>query len=127
MVVPDELLVDLVHRSFHRMFEGDGEHPPAAPSVRVVNLSIGDPAREFIRRLSPLAKLLDWLAHRYNVIIVVSTGNHDIHPTVPAATIGAPEQLREATRASTPRRAAQPSLALSCGGRERRHCRCSTR
>ena len=97
LVVPDELLVDLVHRSFHRMFEGDGEHPPAAPSVRVVNLSIGDPAREFIRRLSPLAKLLDWLAHRYNVIIVVSTGNHDIHPTVPAATIGAPEQLREAT------------------------------
>lgn len=97
LVVPDELLVDLIHRSFHRMFEGDGEQPPAAPSVRVVNLSIGDPAREFIRRLSPLAKLLDWLAHKYNVIIVVSSGNHDMNPTVPAAAIGDPDHLREAT------------------------------
>lgn len=99
-VVPDELLVDLIHRSFLRIFEGDGSQPAAAPSVRVVNLSIGDPARTFIRRLSPLAKLLDWLAHKHNVIIVVSAGNHDADPSVPAAALDSPVQLHEAAARS---------------------------
>lgn len=73
---PDELLVDLVHRSFVRMFEGDGGNAPVAPSVRIVNLSLGDPARVFTRQMSPLARLLDWLSDRYNCLIVVSAGNH---------------------------------------------------
>lgn len=68
--------MDLVHRCFVRMFEGDGSSPPAAPSVRVINLSIGDPARMFARQLSPLARLLDWLTFKYNRIVVVSAGNH---------------------------------------------------
>ncbi len=83
--VRNELLVDLVHRAFRRIFEGDGQQPPAAPSVRVVNLSIGDPARTFARRMSPLAKLLDWLAHRYNLVVLVSAGNHPVAATVPGA------------------------------------------
>jgi hypothetical protein len=92
-VPDDELLVDLLHRAFHRMFEGDGQQPPAAPSVRIVNLSIGDPARVFVRRLSPLAKLLDWLAYRYNLLILVSAGNHDARTTVPAAALDDPAEL----------------------------------
>jgi Subtilase family len=84
-VPPSDLLVDLVHRAFHRMFEGDGDNDPAASSVRVVNFSVGDPKRIFIRRLSPLARLLDWLAHKYNLVIVVSAGNHpSVTPTVMA-------------------------------------------
>ncbi|MGH9114158.1 MAG: S8 family peptidase [Acidimicrobiales bacterium] len=88
-IVPrDELLVDLIHRAFHRMFEGDGDADPSAASVRVVNLSVGDPTRVFVRRLSPLARLLDWLAHRYNLVIVVSGGNHNtIRPTLDADTL----------------------------------------
>lgn len=82
-VVPeDQLLVDLIHRAFHRVFEGDGAERPAAPSVRVVCLALGDPARVFIRRLSPLARLLDWLAAEYNIVIVVSGGNVDGRPTI---------------------------------------------
>lgn len=76
IVPPGELLVDLIHRCFHRIFEGDGSHDPAAASVRIVSLAVGDPGRVFIRRLSPLARLLDWLSHLYNVIVVVSGGNH---------------------------------------------------
>lgn len=95
-VIHDQLLVDLVHRAFHRMFEGDGDQPPAAPSVRIVNLSIGDPARVFVRRLSPLAKLLDWLAHRYNLLILVSAGNHPIDTTVPADVVSDAEALGRA-------------------------------
>ena len=82
-VVPqDQLLVDLIHRAFHRVFEGDGAKDPAAPSVRVACLALGDPARVFVRRLSPLARLLDWLAEKYNLVIVVSGGNVDGRPTI---------------------------------------------
>jgi hypothetical protein len=100
-IVPrDELLVDLIHRSFHRMFEGDGDAPPAAPSVRIVNLCIGDPARVFVRRLSPLARLLDWLAHRYNLVVVVSGGNHSSsRPAVDSTALADREAMeRAATR-----------------------------
>ena len=40
---PDNmLLIDLVHRSVKRMFDGDAGSPAAAPTVKVVNLSVGD-------------------------------------------------------------------------------------
>lgn len=98
-VVADGLLVDLVHRSLRRIWEGDGTHPAAAPSVRVVNLSVGDPARMFVRRMSPLAKLLDWLAHNYNAVIVVSAGNHAVEPSLSADALDDHDRRRrEATR-----------------------------
>lgn len=96
IVPPDELLVDLVNRAFRRMFDGDDGHPPSAPSVRVVNLSIGDPGHVFVRRMSPLAKLIDWLSHRYNVVVIVSAGNHKAYPSIPRAAIADPEIYRSA-------------------------------
>lgn len=60
----DVLLIDLIHRAVKRICEGDGQEPAAAPSVRVINLSIGDEARLFDRQMSPWARLLDWLAFR---------------------------------------------------------------
>ncbi|MFI5035949.1 MAG: S8 family peptidase [Acidimicrobiales bacterium] len=93
----DELLVDLVHRSIRRIFEGDAGHPAAAPSVRVINLSIGDPARTFVRRMSPLARLLDIFAHRYNVVFVVSAGNHVGAATYPVVS---PSSLDDAEKMS---------------------------
>ena len=75
------LPVDLIHRAVRRIFEGDGSEPPAAPSVRVINFSIGDGARMFDSQVSPLARLLDWLSVKYNVLFIVSAGNHlDTHP-----------------------------------------------
>lgn len=73
----DELPVDLVHRAFRRMFEGDGDDVPRAPNVECVVLPIGDPSAPFVTRMSPFARLLDWLADRYSVAIVVSAGNWD--------------------------------------------------
>lgn len=94
-VVPgNELLVDLIHRCFHRIFEGDGAQAPAAPSVRIVAIAVGDPARVFVRRLSPLARLLDWLSHTYNVVVVVSGGNHSAtKPILNAATLHDPKAI----------------------------------
>jgi hypothetical protein len=76
------LLVDLIHRAVRRIFESEGGQAAVAPSVKVINLSIGDPYRPFDHFLSPLAKLLDWLSQKYQVLFVISAGNHarDFHP-----------------------------------------------
>lgn len=117
-VVPrDVLLVDLVRRAFHRMFEGDGEHGPSSPSVRVVNLSVGDPARVFVRRMSPLARLLDWLAHEYNLVIVVSGGNHaTVGPVVDAESLTDPSLSRPMAMRSLHERARERRLLSPAEG-----------
>lgn len=75
-VVPEEaLIVDLVHRAVRRIVEGDGGEAPAAPEVRIINFSIGDPWRPFEGVMSPLSRLLDFLAHRYGLLFLVSAGN----------------------------------------------------
>lgn len=79
------LVVDLVHRAVRRLFEGDGGEAPAAPHVSIVNLSIGIRDRPFDQALSPLARLLDWLAWRYKVLFVVSAGNYDGEIALPPA------------------------------------------
>lgn len=75
-VLNDSLFPDLLHRAIRRIMVGEAGQPPAAPSVRVVNLSIGAETRAFVRRISAAGRLLDWLAIEYNVLFVVSAGNH---------------------------------------------------
>ncbi|MBS0308894.1 MAG: S8 family peptidase [Proteobacteria bacterium] len=79
----DVLLIDLMHRAIRRIFEGDGDEPAAAPTVRIINLSLGDADRPFDRALSPWARLLDWLAFKYQVLFVISAGNHAQELTLP--------------------------------------------
>ena len=75
--IPEDVLpTDIVHRAVVRLFDGEGDEPPVSPSVRIVNLSIGDPQRPFVREMSSWARLLDWLAWKYNVLFLVSAGNH---------------------------------------------------
>lgn len=71
----DRLLIDLVHVAVRRMFEGTPAVPAAAPTVKVINLSVGDGYRPFAGELSPWARLLDWLSHKYKVLFIVSCGN----------------------------------------------------
>lgn len=74
--MPEDILgVDLIHRAVRRIFEGENGQPPVAPTVKIINFSIGDAARVFYRSMSPMAKLLDWLSYKYNVLFVISTGN----------------------------------------------------
>ena len=84
-VSDDTLVVDLLHRAVRRLFEGEGDEPAVSPDVAVINLSIGIGDRPFDQALSPLARLLDWLAWRYKVLFVISAGNHPrrIELTVP--------------------------------------------
>ena len=74
--IPDNvLMVDLIHRAVRRIFEGEGHNPADAPTVKIINFSIGDNARKFCGKMSPLARLLDWLSYKYNVLFVISAGN----------------------------------------------------
>lgn len=71
-----ELAPDLMRRIFRELFDGDGVAEPAAPSVVVLNLSVGDPAAPFDGVVSAWARTIDWLSTTYGVIVVVSAGNH---------------------------------------------------
>lgn len=48
----------------------------AAPSVRIINLSIGDPLVAFDTIPTAWARAIDWLAYEHNLLFVVSAGNH---------------------------------------------------
>lgn len=87
VVSEDILVVDLLHRAVRRILEGEGGQPAVAPTVCVINLSIGIRDRLFDGALSPLARLLDWLAWKYRILFVVSAGNHphDIELSIPKA------------------------------------------
>ncbi len=71
----ERLGVDLIWRAFIRMFDGEGGEDPTAPAVRIVNLSLGDAKRRFAGAMSPWARLIDHLAWRHKVLILVSAGN----------------------------------------------------
>jgi hypothetical protein len=99
-ILPNRLLTDLLHRAVKRIVEGEESSGPAAPSVRIVNLSIGAQTRALVRRMSPVGRLLDWLAHTYNLLFVVSAGNHPGSITIPADVAGnEPAARLAATRA----------------------------
>ena len=79
---PDRLGVDLMWRAFRRMMEGEeatasnaAAVPASAPTVRIVNLSLGDSTRRFSGVMSPWARLVDHLAWKYNLLILISAGN----------------------------------------------------
>ena len=75
--VPDNcLFIDVLHRSIRRMMEGDGDENATAPNTRVINLSIGDPVRQLATTMSPVARLLDFLAYKYKILFIISAGNH---------------------------------------------------
>jgi hypothetical protein len=71
------LWLDLIHQAVRRLVANDGSESPVASSVRIVNLSVGDLARPFLNEPSPVARLLDWLAWKHDLLFIVSAGNQD--------------------------------------------------
>jgi hypothetical protein len=57
------------------MFKGKKDEEATAPSVKIINMSLGDLNRRFYSVLSPWAKLVDFLSWEYGVLILVSAGN----------------------------------------------------
>jgi hypothetical protein len=118
----DVLLIDLIHRAVKRICAGEGPEAAVAPSVRVINLSVGDEARMFEREMSPWARLLDWLSFRYSVLFIVSAGNdgRELSLNTPSnALAGLSSEQRSAlaftamTAESTIRRLLSPAESLN--------------
>ncbi|WP_433082722.1 S8 family peptidase [Dactylosporangium sp. CA-052675] len=121
-VPPDELALDLVHRCLVRMFE-NGTTDAAAPTIKLINLSIGDANIQLSTTLSPWARLLDFLAYKYNVLFIVSAGNHSneiVFPYSPASMSAMDgdklrsETLRLLVAEAERRRILSPSEAVNC-------------
>ena len=75
--VPNDcLIVDKIHAAIVRLFEKQNGIEPTAPSIRIINLSLGDPVRQLATLMSPLARLIDYMAYKYSVLFIVSAGNH---------------------------------------------------
>ena len=70
----DRLLIDTIHRAILRI-KGTEAQEGAAPTVFMINLSMGDVRRPFSGVMSPLARLLDFLADKYGLLFLVSGGN----------------------------------------------------
>lgn len=70
---PDRLPADVFHEAILRM-KGGGQ--PEAPTVCVVNASLGDQNKPFQGRVSGWARVVDFLSHTYGVLFVISAGNH---------------------------------------------------
>lgn len=83
----------------------------AFPTVKVVNVSLGDPVAVFDTVPSAWARALDWLASEYNILFVVSAGNH-LAP-LPVSR----DELKNATAEERDRLTAQ---ALASGSHRRR-------
>jgi hypothetical protein len=77
---------DVIYRAVRRIKEADGDQPASAPGVVLFNFSLGDSNRPFARVISPLGRLLDYLAHRYRVLFLISAGNIHDRLTIPAYT-----------------------------------------
>lgn len=70
---PDELPLDVFRRAVEEIvsLNSDGR-----ASVKVINLAVADPFLPFLNRISPWARMLDWLAHKHGLLFIVSAGNH---------------------------------------------------
>jgi hypothetical protein len=94
------LTVDLIQQAIYRILEKNGDNPPAAPQVYIINLSLGDSTRLFYNFPSPWARLLDYFAAKYNILFIVSAGNHPRRIELPLprseaeALLADPERLR---------------------------------
>jgi hypothetical protein len=77
----DRLIVDVIYRAVLNM---RGGNEPTAPTVLIVNISLGNRRRPFHGQMSPWARLLDWLAFRFGILFLVSAGNKADPFAVPA-------------------------------------------
>ncbi len=75
-VIPnDKLFIDVIHSAVKRIFEGTDSVKPLAPNTKIINLSIGDIHRPFLINNSSWSRLIDWLAFKYNILFIISSGN----------------------------------------------------
>jgi hypothetical protein len=109
----DRLLVDVIYRAILRIKGADGTNG-VARTVFIVNLSVGDSRRPFANIISPLARLVDYLAAQYNILFIVSAGNIRSDLTIPDF-----DQWADFENATTEQRERAVLTALNAAKHER--------
>lgn len=75
--IPDNVLpTDIVHRAVRRLYENIEGEGPVAQDVKIVNLSVCERNRQFYQYPSPWARVIDYLSWHYNILFLISAGNH---------------------------------------------------
>lgn len=95
--IPDESFPeDIVWRAVHELLSRRRPGGPAAPNVRIINLSVGDGAKPFLGKMSSWARVLDYLAWKFHVLFIVASGNCTELPMniVPSILVHRPESER---------------------------------
>jgi Subtilase family len=105
---PERLPADLFEEAVLRMKTGAD---PTAPSVIVINASLGDRNKPFTGRMSGWARVVDYLAHTYGLLFIVSAGNHVDDLVTTDMTTVAFEALDPAERARSALRASAAAMA----------------
>ena len=72
----DQLPIQMVYQAVLKMKVGTLDSPPTAPHIKIVNLSVCDDYRLYDNTMSAWARLLDWLSIKFNLLFLVSVGNH---------------------------------------------------
>ncbi|MFT3723897.1 MAG: S8 family peptidase [Hyphomonadaceae bacterium] len=104
---PDRLPADIFQEALVRMKEGANA---TAPSVVVINASLGDANKPFQGRISGWARVVDYLAHRYGVLFIISAGNHNSALETPNMNVIAFEACNDADKAAVALRAMSQQL-----------------
>ena len=73
----DKLIIDTVYRAIVRIKEGEKDSDPTGENVIIINHSLADNNSPYLRRISPWARLLDYLSFKYKILFIVSAGNYD--------------------------------------------------
>jgi len=76
----DRLVTDLVYQAVQHLIDLDDA------DITIINLSMGNARAPFHGRMSPWARLLDWLAWEHGLLFVVSAGNQKQMFLVPGYT-----------------------------------------
>jgi hypothetical protein len=84
--------------------------PIPAPSVIVINASLGDRNKPFTGRMSGWARVVDHLAHAYGLLFIVSAGNHLEDLVTPDMTTAAFEALEAGQRTRSALRASAAAM-----------------
>jgi hypothetical protein len=72
---PDKLPMAMVYRAVTALMEGIDDKPAQGDGIVVINHSVCDSEAPYAQRPTYWAKLLDFLAHEYRLLFVVSAGN----------------------------------------------------
>lgn len=72
----NKLIVDIIYTAVKRLKEGDIDIPATGKNVIIINHSLGDIKSPYASQISAWGKLIDYLSFKYNILFVVSAGNH---------------------------------------------------